>query len=80
MIVWPEDKHLTSTARDNLERFKATGASKALESDAQQWTFQSWARMPDPPCHMILVSDAGESASVTIEDNGVWNMSKQSVR
>jgi hypothetical protein len=80
MIVWPEESRLTPVARENLARFRATAASKSLEADAQSWSFQSWARLADPPFRSILVSDGGETATLTIEDNGIWNLARQSLR
>ena len=80
MIVWPDDRILSAAARDNIARFRATAGAKALETDTFQWIFQSWARMPDPPYRMILVSDGGEQATITIEEDGLWNCSRQPLR
>lgn len=80
MIVWPEDRLLGAAARENLARLRSTAAAKALEADAAQWTFHSWARQPDAPYRHVLVSDGGEQATVTIEDNGIWNISKRPLR
>lgn len=79
MIVWPEDRTLTSVARENIARFRATAGAKDLDADVQQWVLRSWARMPDPPFRMILTSDL-EEATVTIEGNGIWNLVKHPVR
>jgi hypothetical protein len=80
MIVWPDDRILSSAARDNIARFRATAGAKTLEADTHQWTFQSWARLPEPPYRMILVSDGGEQATITIEENGLWNINRQPLR
>lgn len=80
MILWPEDRALSPAARENLLRFRATGGAKALEADTHQWTFQSWARVAAPPYRNILVSDGGEEATLTIEENGLWNIARRSLR
>ena len=81
MIDWPSDGILSPAARENLARFRATGVAKELEADPQSWKFQSWARMPDPPYRMILSNEgSGHLVVVTIEDSGVWNVTRDSLR
>lgn len=80
MIVWPEDRLLGPAARENIARLRNTAAAKALEADAAQWIFHSWARQPDPPFRHLLVSDGGEQTTITIEDNGMWNVTRHPLR
>jgi hypothetical protein len=65
---------MTKISAGILDRFKKTAAAKELEQDAREWTFVSWAWMPDPPHNLVLRSADMEERYVVMEADGRWQM------
>jgi hypothetical protein len=80
MIIWPNERALTPTARRNLADFRATTAAKDLEDEATEWQVHSYSWLSDAPNRTILLSDDGEQETVTIEEDGMWTLTRWALR
>lgn len=74
MIHWPAPEKLTKISAGILDRFKKTAAAKELEQDSREWSFVSWAWLPEPPYALVLRSADSEERYFLMEGDGRWQM------
>jgi hypothetical protein len=74
VIQWPAPEKLTKIAAGILERFKKTSAAKELEQDTREWSFISWAWLPEPPYALTLRCADLEERYFLLEGDGRWQM------
>ena len=72
MMRWPEEDTLTTVARTNMDRLRATAACLELEEDARTWRFLAWAWSKEAPWRWILESDARRLVTVTMNADRTW--------
>jgi hypothetical protein len=67
-------RHVTETARRNLDRFRATSAARELDDDSHSWTAVEWSWTEGPPMRVQLRSETGEVIDFVMDDAGMWRM------
>jgi hypothetical protein len=76
MIIWPRDESLPADARDALERFRASGASAALEEEPHTWRVMTWPWSDELPLRIVLENETHEEVIFTLRGGGLWQLER----